>query len=203
LKIYTQYIESVHGEPVKKGKTLETAICSDCHGEHDILKPEEPASRVFPTHVAETCSKCHGALPLMQKYGIEVEQVTTYEESFHGIASKFGSRTVANCASCHGVHDIRSPEDPKSSVHINNIPATCGKCHKGANINYAKGKIHVDATKRSAGIIYWVAQFFKWLTITTMLGLIAHICLDLNRKSKQWRASKSRGKHRRSTNEQP
>lgn len=197
LKVYNEYIESVHGQPVKKGKTLETALCTDCHGEHEILEHEDPKSTVFATHVAETCSRCHGAVPLMRKYGIKVEQVVTYEESFHGVASKFGSRTVANCASCHGVHDIRGPEDPKSSVHLKNIPATCGKCHKGANINYAKGKMHVDPTKRSAGIIYWVAQSFKWLTIATMVGLIAHICLDLNRKSKEWRAGKARARRRR------
>ena len=125
------------------------------------------------------------------KYGIEVEQVATYEESFHGIASKFGSRTVASCASCHGVHDIRGPDDPRSSVHFKNIPGTCGKCHEGANVNYAKGKIHVDATKKSAGVIYWVALFFKWLTISTMVGLVLHIGLDLNRKSREWRAAKA------------
>ena len=191
LEIYSEYIESVHGHAVKEGKTLETAICTDCHGEHEILRHENPESSVFSTHVAETCSRCHGALPLMRKYGIEVEQVATYEESFHGIASKFGSRTVASCASCHGVHDIRGPDDPKSSVHVKNIPATCGKCHEGANINYAKGKIHVDATKKSAGVIYWVALFFKWLTISTMVGLVLHIGLDLNRKSKEWRAAKA------------
>jgi DnaJ-class molecular chaperone len=132
LDIFNEYIESVHGHPVKEGRILETAVCTDCHGEHEILKHEDPKSKVFTTHVAETCSRCHGALPLMRKYGIEVEQVATYEESFHGIASKFGSRTVANCASCHGVHDIRGPNDPKSSVNIANIPSTCGKCHKGS-----------------------------------------------------------------------
>jgi hypothetical protein len=200
LKIYNEYVESVHGHAVKEGKTLETAVCTDCHGEHEILKHEDPKSKVFATHVAETCSHCHGALPLMRKYGIEVEQVATYEESFHGIASKFGSRTVATCSSCHGIHDIRGPNDPKSTVYIKNIPATCGKCHKGANINYAKGKIHVDAQKPSAGIIYWVAQFFKWLTISTMVGLVAHICLDLNRKSKEWREGKRR-LHSRKTEE--
>lgn len=127
----------------------------------------------------------------MGKYGIMSEQVATYEESFHGIASKFGSETVANCASCHGVHDIRRPDDPKSSVYIENIPQTCGKCHEGANINYAKGKIHVNPKKKEAGIIFYVAFAFKWLTILTMLGLIGHIFLDLNRKSKDWRLRKA------------
>lgn len=130
----------------------------------------------------------------MGKYGIEVEQVKTYERSFHGVAIKFGEKKVANCASCHGTHNILLPEDPDSPVNINNIPETCGKpdCHPGANINYAKGKIHVNPYKKEAGAIYYVAFFFKWLTILTMCGLIIHIILDLQKRGRRWIKEKRR-----------
>lgn len=188
IEIYAEYRESVHGEALYAGQgNGDVPVCTNCHGEHNILAPTDPGSTVYPSRVAEACSSCHAAETIMGKYGIRSEQVATYDESFHGIAGKFGSATVANCASCHGVHDIRRPDDPKSSVYIENIPKTCGKCHEGANINYAKGMMHVDAREKEAGIVFYVAFAFKWLTIMTMVGLIGHILLDLNKKAKKRR----------------
>jgi DnaJ-class molecular chaperone len=187
LEIYRTFQESVHGESLQEGK-LDAPACTDCHGEHSIKSHENPESTVYMTRIPQTCSKCHSAIGIVGKYGIETEQVKTFEESFHGVAIKFGAKTVANCASCHGVHDIRKKDDPKSLVSIQNIPKTCGKCHPGANINYAKGKIHIDATKKEAGIVYWVAFFFKWLTIGTMVGLMIHIGMDLFRRYRSWKS---------------
>jgi hypothetical protein len=189
LEIYAQYRTSIHGELLKEGNP-DVPACTGCHGEHGILSHEDPHSTTYVTRVQETCSRCHAAIGLMSKYGIDVKPVVTYKESFHGVASKYGMRTVANCASCHGVHDIRPPADPKSSVNIQNIPKTCGKsgCHPGANINFARGKIHVDPKSRESGVIYYVSMFFKWLTITVMLALVIHIILDLNRRFRMRRA---------------
>ena len=187
LDAYNEYIDSAHGQGVKSGQAPDAAICTDCHGEHDIIEPTDPNSKAYASHVSESCARCHDALPLMSKYGIEVEQVATYAESYHGLANHFGSVTVANCASCHGWHDIRSPDDPKSSVNPAHIAETCGKCHEGTNANYTAGKMHVDAQNPDAGIIYWVAQFFKWLTISTMVALLAHIFLDLNYRAREAR----------------
>lgn len=186
LEAYRIYRESIHGEALMKN-IKDAPSCTDCHGEHKIGQKGDTESTVYLTNIPRTCSKCHGAKGIVGKYGIKTEQVTTYERSFHGVAIKFGAKTVASCASCHGVHDIRGADDPKSMVYINNIPKTCGKCHPGANINYARGKIHVDPTKKEAGIIFYVSFFFKWLTIMTMIGLITHIGLDLFRKAKEKR----------------
>ncbi len=181
LQVYGDYRESVHWKAFASGKK-DSAVCTDCHGEHSIRPHDNPESSTYISHVPETCSKCHASVAVVGKYGIKTEQVATYGRSFHGIAIKYGGKTVANCASCHGVHDIRPSNDPKSAVYVDNIPKTCGKCHTGANVNYAKGKIHVDPTKKDAGLVYWVSLFFKWLTISVMVGLSAHIGLDLYRR---------------------
>jgi hypothetical protein len=186
LEIYAVYKTSIHGVALSKGNA-DAPSCTGCHGEHRIYAHTDPKSTVYPTRVSGQCSKCHGSIAIMSKYGIEAEQVATYNESFHGVASKFGSRTVANCASCHGVHDIRPPDDPMSSVNPRNIPRTCGKCHPGATANFAVGKIHVDAKKKESGIIYWTATFFKWLTIGTMLALVVHIFLDMYGRTRRLR----------------
>ncbi len=181
LAVFSDYRESVHWKEFSGGKT-DSAVCTDCHGEHTIRAHESPESSTYISRVPVTCSRCHASVAVVGKYGIRTEQVATYGRSFHGIAIKYGGKTVANCASCHGVHDIRPSDDPKSAVHIENIPRTCGKCHTGANVNYAKGKIHVDPTKREAGAVYWVSLFFKYLTMSVMVGLVAHISLDLFRR---------------------
>jgi hypothetical protein len=181
LTVFADYRESVHWQAFAGGKK-DSAVCTDCHGEHAIRPHDNPESSTYTSRVPKTCSRCHASVAVVGKYGINTEQVATYGRSFHGIAIKYGGKTVSNCASCHGVHDIRPSDDPKSAVYVDNIPKTCGKCHAGANVNYAKGKIHVDPTKKEAGLIYWVSFFFKWLTISVMVGLSAHIGLDLFRR---------------------
>src|SRR4030067_619644 len=116
IEIYAQYKTSIHGVALSKQIT-EAPSCTGCHGEHKIYGHMDPKSTVFATHVAEQCSTCHASVAIMSKFGIDSEQVTTYQNSFHGVASKFGSRTVGNCASCHGIHDIRPPEYPVSMGH--------------------------------------------------------------------------------------
>lgn len=39
-------------------------------------------------------------------------------------------RDGPSCADCHGAHDIRAKQDPKSRVHALNQLVTCGECHK-------------------------------------------------------------------------
>ena len=181
LAVFSDYRESAHWKAFASGKK-DSAVCTDCHGEHTIRSHDSPESSTYLSRVPKTCSRCHASVAVVGKYGIKTDQVATYGQSYHGIAIKYGGKTVANCASCHGIHDIRPSDDPKSAVYVDNIPRTCGKCHTGANVNYAKGKIHVDPTKRDAGAIYWVSLFFKWLTISVMVGLIGHIGLDLFRR---------------------
>ncbi len=189
LEEYSKYRSSVHGTALYDQNITDAPDCTGCHGEHAIMAPSNPFSPVAALNVARTCASCHGDKAIMARYGIGAQQVETFEESFHGIGIRFGSKRVANCASCHGTHDIRPPDDPASSVNVANIPRTCGKCHPGANPNYAKGKMHVDPRLREAGVVYWVASFFKYLTLLTIAGLILHIVLDL------WRRFRGRRLH--------
>lgn len=184
-KEYKEYIGSTHGKSLNEKGNFDSPSCTGCHGEHSIKSKIDPSSPTYFANLAEVCGKCHGSLALSEKYGFSTTPVKTFSTSFHGVAIKFGSKTVANCASCHGSHDILPPDDPASSVNPGNLPKTCGKagCHTGAGSNWAVGRIHVDAHSKDSGIIYYTALFFKWLTISALAGLFLHMSLDITRQA--------------------
>ena len=174
---------SVHGPATHKGD-LNLPVCTNCHTEHGIRRAADPGSTVYATNIVEMCIKCHGDFSMMNQYGKKTEEVESYYESFHGVATKFGEKNIAHCASCHGYHLIKASTDPASSINPANLPATCGqpRCHPGATANFGKGKVHVNPHSKESGIIYWIALGFKWLTITVLVVLFIHIFLDFLRK---------------------
>lgn len=57
------YMDDVHGKTNLMGKVnrLDSvkATCYDCHGVHDILSPQNPYSKVYPSNLQATCAQCH------------------------------------------------------------------------------------------------------------------------------------------------
>ena len=184
VKELEDFAGSVHGVAILEKNIQNVPVCTDCHGKHNVFSSDMSVSRTNIQNVPDTCKACHTDFALMQEFNLDTEQADTYTTSFHGVALKFGEVTVANCASCHGTHTIRTQDDPQSSIHPNHIPATCGKCHKGANENFARGRIHLDPTRKESGLVYYISNFFIWLTTLTMIALFIHIFLDLRRRLK-------------------
>lgn len=178
VEVYTEYLESVHGQALRNN-IVESAVCSDCHREHDLFPTDDPRSSLHPQNVANTCAHCHSDVKIMERRGVPVKQVEAFRESFHGIAIEFGMLKSANCVSCHGYHKILSSRDPRSPIHPANLAQTCGQCHPNASDNVARGRFHIIPSDPEAGIVFWVSQFFKWLTIAVLIGLFAHIAIDL------------------------
>ncbi len=125
--------ESVHGRLDLTGNAR-IAQCSTCHNAHGIVSVKNPASPVYPLNIPATCAKCHANPTYMRTYdpSLPVDQLEKYRTSIHGIRNKKGDPKPAECASCHGSHDIKSVHDAKSSVYPLNIPATCAHCHSDA-----------------------------------------------------------------------
>ncbi|HTK81360.1 MAG TPA: multiheme c-type cytochrome [Bacteroidota bacterium] len=124
---------SVHGKLALSGKE-HVAQCITCHGAHGIVSVKNPASPVYPLNVVKTCSKCHSDAAFMRDYNpaLPVDQVEKYHTSIHGMRNAKGDPKTAECASCHGSHDIRSAKDVKSAVYAVNLPSTCARCHGDA-----------------------------------------------------------------------
>ncbi len=178
VEIYTEYLEGVHGQALRNN-VLESAVCSDCHREHDLFPPDDPRSSLHPQNVANTCARCHTDVKIMERRGVPVKQVEAFKKSFHGIAIEFGILRSANCVSCHEYHKILSSRDPRSPIHPLNLAQTCGQCHPNASSNVARGRFHIIPSDPDAGIVFWVYEFYRWLTIVMTAGFIFYIVLDL------------------------
>ena len=173
------YEQSVHGQAVAQG-ARGAPVCTDCHGEHTILAPGEPQSLVNPARVSSvTCGRCHGDERLAQRYNLPADRVPTFEDSYHGLALRAGSQTVANCASCHGIHNIFPTSDPRSTVNPANLARTCGACHPGAGERFALGPVHVrPATASEHPVVRWIRVAYLFIIPFTLAFMLLHNLLD-------------------------
>jgi len=178
--IEADFGDGIHGKLAARGQT-DVPVCTDCHGEHGILSPDDPRSRVSRSKVAEqTCSPCHESAVLNEKYGVETDQLTTFIDSYHGLKSKAGDTHVANCASCHGVHRILPSSDPTSTINPANLQQTCGECHPNISEKMALSPIHGVGGQ---GLRTPAAEFIEKIyivAIAVIIGLmILHWVIDL------------------------
>ena len=177
--VENDYWDGVHGKLVARGKT-DSPICTDCHGEHGIISPDDPYSPVSAAKVAEqTCSPCHESTTLNEKYGLPSGKLTTFVDSYHGLKSKSGNKQVANCASCHGVHRILPSTDSTSTINPNNLQKTCGECHPGISAKLAASPIHGVSGKGSRTPLANIIEIiYFWIIFVTIGLMLLHWTLD-------------------------
>ena len=185
-----EFMQSIHGQAIVRGVSR-SPVCTDCHGIHSINNAFDHATSTASTAVAtESCAKCHEGVTLTQEFGVAGGRFSSYKDSYHGLASQLGSKVVANCASCHGVHNILPSSDSRSMISANNLQQTCGQCHVGASANFTKGKIHFaselvsnvgtrDMGARGTAIVRWI---YLPLILLTIGGMAAHNILVWRKK---------------------
>ena len=119
---FQQYKTSMHGIKWARGDT-KVAVCTDCHGVHDLRTPSDPRSTVHPTNVATTCSHCHADAEYMKPYGIKTDQFANYQQSVHRDAMAVrGDLSAPTCTTCHGNHGATPPG-------VANVTNVCSNCH--------------------------------------------------------------------------
>ncbi|MCP4541130.1 MAG: cytochrome C [Chloroflexi bacterium] len=107
---YDATLDSDHQRALAGGNQ-EAAVCTDCHGVHNIAHlGEEPRSRT-----PHMCERCHSQI------------FNLYEQSAHGAALMAGENPdVPTCTDCHGIHIIEGPSDTGFHLFSPNI---CERCH--------------------------------------------------------------------------
>jgi len=180
------YKDSIHGLSVAQGST-ESPTCTTCHGDHHIFHTQDDRSPVSRANLAEqACANCHNSVTIGQKYGIPSDRFASFADSFHGLASRGGSLEVANCASCHGAHNIKPSSDPDSMVNAEHLTATCAQCHPGARGNFAMGKVHSgEISDMTAGAPYWIRKIYLVLIFGTIGFMFLHNLLDFIKRTRR------------------
>jgi hypothetical protein len=77
-QMVASYESSVHGHAVAAGSE-KAAVCTDCHGTHEILDAKDAKSPIFKFNVPTTCGQCHNAIS------------KEFQESIHGQAVAKGN----------------------------------------------------------------------------------------------------------------
>lgn len=126
-QMVASYEQSVHGHAVANGSE-KAAVCTDCHGTHEILDAKDPKSPIFKFNVPLTCGRCH-------------DQISKeFQQSIHGQALAHGNWQAPVCTDCHGIHSIKALNDPNSPVSAQNVAqATCARCHEGVRLSQEFG----------------------------------------------------------------
>ncbi|MDP9050476.1 MAG: cytochrome b/b6 domain-containing protein [Acidobacteriota bacterium] len=177
--VQTVFMQSIHGQAIARGNGL-APVCTDCHGIHTIKAPSDPNSSVSSAHLSsDTCARCHQGVRLTQEFGVVDNRISTYNDSYHGLASQGGSVVVANCSSCHGVHNIRPSSDPQSTINPASLDATCGQCHKGVTQKFTLAKVHVDTeggqtSDSGTRAVRYVRWFYIPLILLVIGGMFLH-----------------------------
>lgn len=187
----TAFQASVHGEAAARG-AMGAPVCNDCHGEHAVLRlrAETGVKRVVAN---ETCESCHANPSLARRYGLPVEAVESYEDSYHGRAARGGLALAAGCTSCHGVHRILRRTDPASSIHPANLQQTCLQCHTNATPEFAASYAHSpDRATSSTRGVGWVRSIYIALIAGVIGGMLVHNLIlwghDVRREYREHRA---------------
>ncbi len=118
-----------------KGKE-HAAVCTDCHGFHNIRKNEDTEARLNPKNSFSYCGKCH------------VHIAQEYQNSIHGTAQLKGNTNAAGCTSCHFEHGGKNLQIT-DEVYKNNFLSkefseksgivNCISCHTDES-NFEKNK---------------------------------------------------------------
>ncbi|MGA7339720.1 MAG: cytochrome b/b6 domain-containing protein [Terracidiphilus sp.] len=175
VDIAATFNASIHGQAIARGNGL-APVCTDCHGIHTIRSAGNANSPVSEQNLSrDVCARCHEGVRLSEEFGVPGNRVTSYFDSYHGLAAEGGSVVAANCSSCHGVHDILPSSDPRSTINSANLDATCGQCHKGVTRKFTLTKVHLVDGARGGDIdslaVRWVRRIYVVL-ILAVIGLM-------------------------------
>ena len=118
-----EYYTSVHGKLLREKGETRVATCISCHSVHGIRAITDPLSSVYPSNVAETCSRCHANADYMRGLPIPNDQFAKYKTSVHAKALyEKQDLSAPTCNDCHGNHGAAPPG-------IASVANVCGQCH--------------------------------------------------------------------------
>ncbi|GMQ77955.1 MAG: hypothetical protein BMS9Abin02_0447 [Anaerolineae bacterium] len=184
--IFDEYKNSIHGEALLQDSNPDVPTCIDCHGVHDI---DDPTTAQARNRSPELCSGCHADENLMAQYDISTDVFDTYVADFHGTTVTLFEYQDPNletnkavCYDCHGVHNIKQPDDPDAGIKVN-LLETCRQCHPDASENFPDAwTSHFKPSLEHNPMVFLVDTFYE-IFIPLTLGFFAFlIATDIYRR---------------------
>lgn len=184
--IFDEYAQSIHGTALLEESNPDVPTCIDCHGVHNI---NDPTTALFRVRSPELCAGCHADSDLMSKYDISTDVFETYVADFHGTTVTLFEQQDPNvetnkavCYDCHGVHNIKAPNDPNAGIKTN-LLATCQKCHPNATANFPDAwTSHFKPSLEHNPMVYLINLFYKIVIPTTVVLLVFLVLTDVYRR---------------------
>lgn len=132
------YKTSIHGIRLFEDKDKNVAVCTDCHGRHDIRRPSDFESLSNHQKIAETCATCHSDPEIMKNYNLRTDQLRLYKISYHGLIlyNKIPDKNpalVPSCPECHGIHGA-------TPAGVEEVANVCGNCHSSTLEYFSRSK---------------------------------------------------------------
>ena len=186
--IYETYRESVHGAALTENYNQDVPTCIDCHGVHNI---GDPRTTDFRLSSPQMCGNCHTDEERMEKYGISTHVLETYVSDFHGTTVElFEKRSPDDdtnkpvCYDCHGIHDIKFPNDPEHGIAVKeNLLITCQRCHPDADTNFPDSWMsHYEPNAENYPVVFYVDWFYKIVIPVTISGMSIFVVSDIVRR---------------------
>jgi len=178
--IQLEYQSSIHGRALQAGVT-DSPTCTDCHGEHLILSPRNPDARSHGAHIAsQTCGACHNDPVMIHKYSLKETAVDSYEDSYHGWATRRNYERAATCVSCHTAHAVLPKQHLDSTVHANNLVETCRTCHPDADARFAASYTHEAASVTANPVNIVIRNVYLIAIVIIIGGMILHNLVIMN-----------------------
>jgi cytochrome b subunit of formate dehydrogenase len=111
---YFDYSTSVHGRGLTEKGLLPSAVCTDCHNSHMIVKHTDERSSVYKRNIPATCASCHRGI------------YKQYIKSVHFSSDEREMEELPTCTDCHSSHLIAEVERDK---FMTEVTGQCGSCH--------------------------------------------------------------------------
>ncbi|MBN2233153.1 MAG: hypothetical protein JW781_10100 [Deltaproteobacteria bacterium] len=123
-----RFMDTLHGKKL---------VCLDCH------EGADNKSHLRAGYPRPNCMACHSDIDGLYPYnarkrltarGIKIPKEKLVGNTFlngeHGKALLAGKPDAADCQDCHTNHYPLGKRDAASTVHPDNLQATCGRCHQ-------------------------------------------------------------------------
>jgi cytochrome b subunit of formate dehydrogenase len=167
--------------------------CTLCHTDENFVRYfySHVTTRLHkardPREVVSMCATCHADKEFARRHGLP-DVVSSYLETYHGKAVLLGSSLAPDCLDCHAqkgsVHQMHARTDARSSVHPDNVAATCRTkdCHDSAGLALASFDVHSNRSPRTHPLEFGVALFFVLATLGILLPILTLNVLGLVRE---------------------